>query len=59
MHKDLELRSGLQIKTDGTAWQRSDQELVRGAVAGEHFAELFFAHAKDEAIIAYVRELLG
>ena len=36
-----------------------DQELVRGAVAGEHFAELFFAHAKDEAIIAYVRELLG
>ena len=36
-----------------------DQELVRGAVAGEHFAELFFAHAKDENIIAYVRELLG
>ena len=36
-----------------------DQELVRGAVAGEHFAELFFAHAKDEQIIAYVRELLG
>ena len=36
-----------------------DRELVRGAVAGEHFAELFFAHAKDENIIAYVRELLG
>ena len=36
-----------------------DWELVRGAVAGEHFAELFFAHAKDENIIAYVRELLG
>ena len=36
-----------------------DQELVRGAIAGEHFSELFFAHAKDEAIIAYVRELLG
>ena len=36
-----------------------DQELVRGAIAGEYFAELFFANAKDEQIIAYVRELLG
>ena len=36
-----------------------DLELVRGAIAGEHFAELFFANAKDEQIIAYVRELLG
>ncbi len=35
-----------------------DQDLVRGAVAGEHFKELFFAHAKDEAIIAYVRTLV-
>ena len=39
--------------------QGIDQELVRGAIAGEHFAELFFANAKDEQIIAYVRELLG
>ena len=36
-----------------------DPELVRGAVAGEHFSELFFAHAKDEAIISYVKELLA
>ncbi|MBQ2990653.1 MAG: RpiB/LacA/LacB family sugar-phosphate isomerase [Clostridia bacterium] len=36
-----------------------DRELVRGAVAGEKFAELFFANAKDEAIIAYVRKLLA
>ena len=36
-----------------------DQELVRGAIAGEKFSELFFAHAKDEAIIAYVKELLA
>ncbi|MFR5795040.1 MAG: hypothetical protein ACLUI3_05395 [Christensenellales bacterium] len=35
-----------------------DQELVRGALRAA-FAELFFAHAKDENIIAYVRELLG
>ena len=36
-----------------------DPELVRGAVAGEKFSELFFANAKDEALIAYVRELLA
>ena len=36
-----------------------DQELVLGAIAGEKFKELFFANAKDEAIIAYVKELLG
>ena len=33
-------------------------ELVRGAVAGEHFAELFFASCKDEEIAAYVKTLL-
>ena len=36
-----------------------DPELVRGAVAGGRFSELFFAHAKDEAIIDYVKELLA
>ena len=35
-----------------------DPELVRGAVAGEHFSELFFASCKDEKIAAYVRTLL-
>ena len=35
-----------------------DPELVRGAVAGEHFAELFFASCKDEQIAQYVRTLL-
>ena len=35
-----------------------DPDLVKGAVAGEHFKELFFANAKDEAIIAYVRTLV-
>ena len=29
-----------------------DRELVRGAVAGERFAELFFAHAKDAGLSA-------
>ena len=35
-----------------------DPALVRGAVAGERFAELFFASCKDEAIAAYVKGLL-
>jgi len=36
-----------------------DQDLVKGAVAGEKFQELFFANAKDEAIIEYVKTLLA
>ena len=35
-----------------------DPELVKGAVAGEKFSELFFANCKDEAISAYVKGLL-
>ena len=37
---------------------RIDQELVKGAVAGEHFKELFFASCKDAAIREYVEKLL-
>ena len=35
-----------------------DPALVRGAVAGAQFSELFFANCKDEAIAAYVKGLL-
>lgn len=35
-----------------------DAELVRGAVAGENFSELFFPNCKDEAIASYVKGLL-
>ena len=34
------------------------RELVRGAVAGERFRELFFAGCKDQAIADYVKSLL-
>jgi ribose 5-phosphate isomerase RpiB len=34
-----------------------DPELVRGAVAGEHFSTLFFSHCKDDAIAAYIKTL--
>ena len=34
-----------------------DPILVKGAVAGEKFGELFFANCKDQAIADYVRGL--
>lgn len=36
-----------------------DQELVKGAFAGERFSELFFARCRDEKIAAYIREVLA
>ena len=35
-----------------------DRELVLGALGGEKFSELFFANAKDERIVACVKNLL-
>ena len=35
-----------------------DPELVKGAVAGEKFSELFFANCKDETIANYIKGLL-
>ena len=35
-----------------------DPSLVKGAVAGEHFSELFFANCKDESIADYIKTLL-
>ena len=35
-----------------------DQDLVKGAIAGEKFQELFFANCKDEEIAAYIKTLL-
>lgn len=37
---------------------RIDQTLLKGAIAGAKFQELFFANCKDEAIAAYIRNLL-
>ncbi len=37
---------------------RIDQELLKGAIAGEKFQELFFANCKDEKLAAYIRNLL-
>ena len=36
-----------------------DQELVKGALSGEHFSEYFFANCKDDAIAAAVKKVLA
>lgn len=42
-----------------TTLKNIDQELVKGAVAGTKFQELFFANCKDEKIAAFVKEILA
>ena len=37
---------------------RIDQDLLKGAIAGPKFQELFFANCKDEELAAYIRNLL-
>lgn len=36
-----------------------DQELLKGALGGKHFKELFYKNAKDAELIAYVKGLIG
>lgn len=36
-----------------------DQELVKGALSGEHFKEYFFANCKDETIAECVKAIVG
>ncbi len=36
-----------------------DQDLVKGALCGEHFSEYFFANCKDEAIAEAVKKILA
>ena len=36
-----------------------DQDLLKGAVAGEKFSELFFASCRDEELAAYIKSLLA
>ena len=37
---------------------RIDLELLKGAIAGQKFQELFFANCKDEELANYIRNLL-
>lgn len=56
--KILDAVRAFTLKDLLTCLKGIDQDLVRGAIAGEKFIELFFAHARDEEIMAYVRSLL-
>lgn len=47
------------IKDLVTCLKGIDQELVKGALAGQQFKTLFYANCKDEAIGDYVRGLVG
>ena len=42
-----------------TVLKSVDQGLVKSIVAGKKFQELFFANATDEALIAYVKDVLA
>jgi hypothetical protein len=40
-----------------TVLKNVDQDLLKAAIAGKHFADHFYANAKDEAIASYLRGL--
>jgi ribose 5-phosphate isomerase RpiB len=40
-----------------TVLKAVDQDLLKAAIAGEHFAELFYPHATDQAIADYLQAL--
>ena len=40
-----------------TVLKNVDQDLLRAAIAGERFAEYFYANSQDEAISDYLRNL--
>jgi ribose 5-phosphate isomerase RpiB len=42
-----------------TVMKSIDQDLLKSAIAGEKFQDLFFANAADDTLIAYVKELLA
>jgi ribose 5-phosphate isomerase RpiB len=42
-----------------TVLKTVDQDLLKAAVAGEHFAEYFYANAQDADIVAYLRGVTG
>jgi ribose 5-phosphate isomerase RpiB len=54
-----EVKKVTYVQDVPTILKNLDQELVKGALSGEHFLEYFDANAKDEAIKAAVHEILG
>ena len=54
--KELKLAS---CKDMLTVLKSVDQELLKAAVSGEKFKDLFFANSQDDAIAAYVKRLVA
>jgi hypothetical protein len=40
-----------------TVLHKVDQDLLRAAIAGERFAEIFYPNCQDDAIAAYLKAL--
>ncbi|MBC2653177.1 RpiB/LacA/LacB family sugar-phosphate isomerase [Novosphingobium flavum] len=60
MRKNRGILSGLKqasCRDMLTVLQTVDQDLLRAAIAGERFAELFYPNAQDQAIADYLRAL--
>lgn len=53
--KDLKLATTHDMLT---VLKSVDQDLLKQTIAGEKFAELFFANAKDQAIADYIKSVL-
>jgi ribose 5-phosphate isomerase RpiB len=49
---------GASCKDMLTVLKEVDQDLLKAAIAGEKFSELFFPNCQDEAIASYLRVLL-
>ena len=41
-----------------TVLKNIDQDLLKGAVAGEKFSEYFFANCKNDEIAAYIKSIM-
>ena len=54
--KELKLAS---CKDMLTVLKNVDQDLLKAAVSGEKFQELFFANSQDDAIASYMKRLVG
>jgi len=55
----LKQLKGASCKDMLTVLQSVDQDLLKSAVAGEKFKDLFFANSQDEAISNYLKRLAG
>jgi fructose-1,6-bisphosphatase/inositol monophosphatase family enzyme len=51
--------SAVDTKTEKIILENLDRDLVKGALAGEKFKDLFFANCQDEKIADCVKKIIG